>query len=412
MNINNLISAINKTSSDNQDLLIRKAISQNIIYGLSHGELYGYLLINLDRVCDYNINSTFALKWEKDNLLLTYNPKQFVNNIKSNNDLAANLEHLSMHIIWLHPIRYNNPNKVESIAADISVNQYIKFLPKNAFTIEKISYFYNIKLPKFKDSNEYVNLLKQFISKSKSCKNIINSDMQLMDDHKHFKKINVSGGTKYSKIRNLIKHTVSKMGNKNRGKLPNEVNEQLDRINNRQINWRKYIQKGVSKIPFDESISIKRFNRRQSYRMELPGKISSTLKSIIIFVDNSGSISNNYLNLAISQISDIFRLYPIDIIIYPFDAKIHEQNAYRVKSSQKIQYERVSNGGTSYQSIFDFIHVKHLENNFCIIFTDGLGEKNVNNYGFNNVLWVLEDSSNNLSINKKIGNIIRITNIN
>ncbi|WP_105955996.1 VWA-like domain-containing protein [Apilactobacillus quenuiae] len=412
MNINNLISNIYNASSSKKSELIKKVISQNIINGLSNGEIYGYLLINLNRVCNYNINSAFALKWEQDNLLLAYNPNKFVNNIKSNNDLTANLEHLSMHIIWLHPIRYNNPNKLESIATDISVNQYVKHLPHNAFTIDKLSYLYNIKLPNFKDSNEYIKLLSQFFAKNNDDKNFNDSNMQLMDDHKAFKKATSKSDSKYSKLRNLIKHTVDNMGNKNRGRLPNSVNQQLDRIINKQINWRKYIQKGISKIPFSKSHSIKRFNRRQSYRMELPGKISSTLRSIIIFVDNSGSVSNNDLTSAIRQISNIFRAYPLDIIIYPFDSKVHERDAYRVNSAQNLRYKRVANGGTSYQAIFEFIHNNHLGNNFCIIFTDGLGEKIVNNHGFNNVLWVLEKDSDNLSINKKIGNVIKISNIN
>ncbi|UQS85344.1 VWA-like domain-containing protein [Apilactobacillus apisilvae] len=409
MNINDLIYKINNSDNDKKINLIQKLISRVIIDSFSQNKIYGYILMNLKRTGDSNLKSSFALEWEENSLIIGFNPQLFSKSIKSEIDIIAILQHLALHIIWLHPVRYNGKDNIENIASDISVNQYIDDVPKNAWTIEKITYFYQTKMPKFKDSSEYIKLLNTFMIKQKSESD--SNNMKLMDDHKKFHKSDSGQSPKYKKIKEIIKQSVKNIDNRKRGKLPNPIKKQIEKITSKPVNLNKYLQMGISNIPYSKKDTINRFNRRQAYRMEIPGKMSNTIVPINIFIDHSGSISNDNLQNALSKIINISKHYPSKITIYPFDTKVYLNQSYVLNSTNDIKFIRNANGGTSYQSIFDFIAKYHLKDGLALIFTDGIGEEDVNNYGFDNVLWLLEGSSDNLSVNKHIGKIININKI-
>lgn len=68
---------------------------------------------------------------------------------------------------------------------------------------------------------------------------------------------------------------------KNRGVINNNLKLFIDRFytdNDRDIDWKSFLQLGSGNINFSNQNSYSRFDRRQPYRMDLPGKISNYVK--------------------------------------------------------------------------------------------------------------------------------------
>lgn len=386
-------------------------VSSGILYLLNHDALYGNILVNLNRKIDNNISSVVALKWMNNRLILLMNPLKINDFIVTPQDLIDILQHICMHIIWLHPLRYKQFSKLEDIAMDIAVNQYVPHVYSQSWTLDKLSFNWNLDLPKRKDSQEYLKLLSQYMpDKDKNGIGLLDNDeYKLVDDHKFLRDEDGHTMDKKNYLAKLINKARQNTNHHNRGTMSHDVYLQVKRDTLRKISLKQIV--GMARrLNNKKKSSFARFNRRQPYQMELPGKISNHKTTINIFLDSSGSIDNNQFSKMTTWIYELANKNNMEIYLYPFDAEVKKQKSYQITNNSPIS-NRVANGGTSYQAVFNFIAENQLRNDLNIILTDGKGERTLNNLKIRNVLWVLVQLDNSLSVNNSVGKVIYLESI-
>ncbi|MCK8624148.1 VWA-like domain-containing protein [Apilactobacillus sp. M161] len=395
-------------NNDELENNVHSIINHEIIKMLNtDNSFYANLLIQLPKLCDYQINHAMGLIWHHNNINLAFNPERFKHEIKNERTLIFLLKHLSLHIAWLHPIRYNTPNVITDIACDLAINQYIDDVPSNVISIDKINFKYNLNLPHMADSSQYVSLL----MKSKFFDSIGQSNSQnnkrksINDDHSGWQHSYDDNLIKTATIKNLVEDAISATSIKHRGIIDNNLKSfiQNQTANSKsKIDWNSFFKLGNGNINFGIQTSYSRFNRRQPYRMDLPGKITNYAHNINIFIDNSGSMTNNELSFLLQQLQQFLKKYNFPIFVYPFDTKVDLSNAYNLNNYNQVRFEKFGSGGTTFQTIFNFLHDNSKELDVSVILTDGKGEKDVHQYHCFNTFWVLTEPMNNFSLNHKI----------
>ncbi|AYF92629.1 VWA-like domain-containing protein [Apilactobacillus bombintestini] len=411
MDINAQLKEINSNENGATDTQMDNLVSAGILYLLNHDSLYGNILVNLNRKIDNNISSVLALKWFNNQLVLLMNPFKIRDFIATQQDLIDILQHICIHIIWLHPLRYKQPNNLADIAMDISVNQYVPHVYSQSWTLDKLSFNWNLELPKKKDSKDYLRLLSKFMpDKDKNGKGPLDNDeYKLVDDHKFLRDEDGSAIDKRDYLSKLINKAKQNTHNDNRGTMSHDVELQVKRDTLHKVSLKQIV--GMAKrLSNKTKSSFARFNRRQPYRMELPGKISAHKTTINVFLDSSGSINNEQFSKMTAWIYELSNKNNMEIYLYPFDAEVKDQKKQRLTKNSEIN-NRVANGGTSYQAVFNFIAENQMRNNLNIILTDGKGETTLNNLRIKNVLWILIHLDDSLSVNNSVGKIIYLESI-
>jgi predicted metal-dependent peptidase len=387
---------------DNQQMEV--LISDAIIHLMQSNPLLGNIMMNLKRQPDTNIKSLLALTWHQSQLILIYNHKMASEYLDGRDDLDAILEHLAMHIVWLHPIRYTKPDFLLDVAMDLSVNQYVSKVYKRSWTLDKLNAKLSIHLLPRQDSTYYLLELRNYMKQDDSggISKLANLNLRLVDRHYFQDNNNFNMVNKKQYLKQLIQEADSNVHNNSRGSISHEVMAQVKSITVPKIDIHKLIRKIGWQNQLNYQDSMARFNRRQSYRMELPGRISIGQQIINIFVDSSGSITNNQFS-KMNQVAKQISQQPfLNVKIHYFDAKVFHNNKQQI---------RLYNGGTSYQAVFDYIHTEHLEKQLSVIFTDGNGENQVEFYHSHALIWILIDWQNQLSLNIHRGRIIYLKQI-
>ena len=109
-----------------------------------------------------------------------------------------------------------------------------------------------------------------------------------------------------------------------------------------------------------------------------------------------------------NELYQIIKRLHLPITHIQFDSNIVNVNEIDGSNPKKIDFTRYGCGGTTFQSVFNYLK----ENKFphetqIFIFTDGGGEHSINTRGFNNYTWLLTDE-NYLSVENNRNKIIHI----
>ncbi|KRM68044.1 hypothetical protein FD06_GL000162 [Apilactobacillus ozensis DSM 23829 = JCM 17196] len=387
---------------------VLEIINYGIINMLNTNDsFYGNILIKINKLCNPDIKSPLALTWQQNDLMLAFNPKTFISYVTSDGELYFMLKHLAMHIAWLHPIRYSSDNKIVNVACDIAINQYLDKLPSDAISVDKLNFKYDLHLPHFADSSRYISLLMQndYFKSAGNSNSQQDSSNSINDDHEGWKHNHNEDILKTSIIKKIVKDAMSDTSIKNRGVINNNLKLFIDRFytdNDRDIDWKSFLQLGSGNINFSNQNSYSRFDRRQPYRMDLPGKISNYVKKINIFIDNSGSMTSYEVSFLLQQLQKFLKKYHFPVYVYPFDTKVHVDSAYKLNNYNDVKFEKIGSGGTTFQSIFDFLHLYNKNDDISVVLTDGKGEPKVNQYNCYNTFWVITGHLDEFSLNEKI----------
>ena len=195
---------------------------------------------------------------------------------------------------------------------------------------------------------------------------------------------------------------------KDRGLLPGDILTTLlkPQINSR-FTWQQLVSRQVGTLAAGREEAAYRFNRRQPWRMELPGAVSRLVPRVLVFVDNSGSVTDDELEKILSQISYLTNSDHLPVEIYPFDARVHSEHYQHIENGKRVIFHRVGGGGTSFQCIFDFLHDRHINptNSLVVIMTDGWGEQKINPYNFHQVDWLVTGATTDLSLQRPVGRV-------
>ncbi|MGX7051733.1 vWA domain-containing protein [Leuconostoc palmae] len=364
---------------------------------------YGFIIMNLNRLYDEEATNALQLKWQSFSWYLVVNPvlleKQYGNN---SNDVAVALAHEALHMFWQHPTRYaesNYKDQLIDMGTDIAVNQYlpinVKELP-DFVTLQTISQIYNKVIPEKLDSESYIKIIADLENNDMS-KNTPKSHAK----HHSWQTAKGALGEAHAASEQLVKKAWKDSEFTARGtQVSAPIQKHIDQLMQPKKPWRSILKLGLSQMPNKKSDTHSRFNRRQPYRLELPGERYTNTSLLAIFMDNSASIGDERVAKIIDYVGQITKSLDAEVAIFNFDTMVKPVKY----NHQNIRY---SGGGTTFQSIFDYLVAQHYEptKTAIVILTDGDGENEVINRNFHQVYWILPENKH-LSLKKPFGKVI------
>lgn len=416
-----------------QSQLVGQYLTEGVIAVLQEERLMGEVLLQLQREVNVDTPGALALIWRGNDLVLAANPQLLATVIPD--QLVALLMHEALHVVWRHPLRYATVADQANVkvACDIAVNQYLANPPQGTATLADLQRLLHQRVKAHQDSADYLQLIRhhhltfqgqltnpgqslsgQSYPTTKTCPRPGKPAGVILDSHDGWLVTSEQQAQLHLKrnahLQRLLNHAWQKTPAKQRGLLPGDVRQALQPTTvQRPARWIRQLRLWLGTVPHGKQDSRGRFNRRQPYRMELPGQVTRYVNQLLVFVDNSGSMSDEEISHLLSQINALAQRRSTEVTILPFDAVVHPEGKQVLKNHQRLRYQRVGGGGTRFQAIFDYLRQERVKKSTLImIMTDGWGESTVQLSGYHNVVWLVTTSPNDLSVANPGGMVISI----
>lgn len=296
------------------------------------------------------------------------------------------LLHELLHMLLMHALRRGGRDPMLwAVCCDMAVNEHIppEMLPPNAATTEKIQQKIEQNLERFKSAERYYgelsNLLDDtfsFISRegtvTLNCGDTSLFEAELQPDE-DVSQLNEQALK--SQLYELIDDAYQG------GEVPEALNAELDICYKRaQIDWKAMFKRFLTgRGRMQTRATYKRVSRRFD---NYPGAKRSIGLRVLIALDESGSISNEQLQLFLNELIEVNRITNAEILVTEFDTECfkprHAEEYRRVRKRDK-------RGGTDFKPIFAL--ADSLKISLIAIFTDGEGSAPAQ--VSQKVLWVL-----------------------
>ena len=428
MSLVDFLSRLHQNDGSNNHVTSAQRIREAIIIILQKQRLFGEVLLQLPRENDLQLPVMMRLRWEDDRLVLVINPEKLAN--VRNDELQSLLEHEALHLIWMHPLHYASyPHQdLVQIATDVAVNQYLTEPPQGTVTLSQLEKALRQKLMPKLDSQDYLNILEQLpaeqqeklhqpglkLNGGKQEENATTDEVKIADTHNGWQESKTSQQisnqvVRLANIKQILNRSWRQTPQRDRGLLPGNVRSQLQKVQKTKIvDWRQVFRHQFGLIARGQVNSHARFNRRQPLRMDLPGKVTRLDPAIDIFVDNSGSVTDQEIVQTLTTLEKMLKKTKLTANVYSFDARVTTKQ--KLHDGKKLDFRRTGGGGTSFQCIFDYLHQHHLtkRNRIIIIITDGWGEERINDYHYQNVYWLMMTKANQLSVKEPPGRVLEM----
>lgn len=208
---------------------------------------------------------------------------------------------------------------------------------------------------------------------------------------------------------NLMNEVVRQMdsGGKGRGSLPGNIIDQINKLNKPpQIKWQSLIVKQIGKQVCGKRKSPNRLNRRDPKSIYKKGNLNDRLHPIVVAFDVSGSVSNKELMYFLNELQALSDKMKLPITYIQFDWDI--QNVETIAPNEKASFNLHGRGGTSFQPVFDYLKdEQYPKETQLFIFTDGGGEREINNRGYKKYQWIISGNQY-LSVQNESRPVIRL----
>lgn len=208
---------------------------------------------------------------------------------------------------------------------------------------------------------------------------------------------------------NLMNEVVRQMdsGGKGRGSLPGNIIDQINKLNEPpQIKWQSLIVKQIGKQVCGKRKSPNRLNRRDPKSIYKKGNLNDRLHPIVVAFDVSGSVSNKELMYFLNELQALSDKMKLPITYIQFDWDI--QNVETIAPNEKPSFNLHGRGGTSFQPVFDYLKdEQYPKETQLFIFTDGGGERDINNRGYKKYQWIISGNQH-LSVQNESRPVIRL----
>ncbi len=190
-----------------------------------------------------------------------------------------------------------------------------------------------------------------------------------------------------AEINNVIKEFQFRDG---WGTISNSIKELVIASTIPQINYQAILKQFRTSV-LSSDIQSNRMRPSRRLGFGFPGIKRLFTTKLAIFVDTSGSMSNETISKGLGLISGFFRYGIKSIDYFEFDAQIQKSTAKKLSKSQDV-FTVSGRGGTNFQIIFDFLE-KEQSYDGVIIYTDGFAPTPLLPKAINkkHVVWVLPD---------------------
>jgi len=196
---------------------------------------------------------------------------------------------------------------------------------------------------------------------------------------------------------------------KGRGTLPSHIESAIENLNRPpQVKWQNEVQKRMGRHITGTRLSPNRLYRRDPMALHKQGTLSDQVMPIVFAHDISGSVSREEANVFMNELVQIIKKLHIPVTHIQFDSEVAHVQELDGTNARKVDFTRYGCGGTTFQSVFDYVKEhKFPRETQIFIFTDGGGESTINCHGYKNYTWLVTDN-NELSVRDNRNKIIRI----
>ena len=317
---------------------------------------------------------------------LKYN-KKWYEELPDAHALGA-LMHELLHLLLLHALRRGNRDPLLwAVCCDMAVNDHIpdEMLPDNAVTTEQIELKVKCRLERMRSAEYYYNTLSSLLDDSiglLKCEEVVTlpsvNGCLLEADIQKEEEEDISYVDEAA-LENKLDEIVG-IARRN-GELPPELlHEYVISQKRSKMDWQNMFKRFLSG---KGRIQIRATYKRDSRRFEgFPGHKRSIGLKVLIALDESGSISDEQLDIFFNELMSINRIPSADILVTDFDTECSEPKPAGVYLHQR---NRIKKGGTDFSPIFKLAEKLNIFS--VVIFTDGNGfaPTEVNQ----RVLWIL-----------------------
>ena len=400
---------------------------------LLHEPFYGHFLLGMPKAISKTQTKTACVSLFNNQIIkLSVNP-DFWESLNETHQYGL-IKHEILHVALRHlnmMSDYTNKS-VFNIAADLVVNQYIKYtqLPDDAIKLETFAYFgpvYGITLEPLKSTRYYYDQLMRAIQKDpliplaeyeaihgpvSKLDDLLDAENQNQEKHKQWKEFDsLSEAEKkvmeyqlYNQVKNVMARL--KNGSQIAGDLPAHLVEYLKGFLEEytpQVDWKRELKRFTSS---STSTYLKNTVRRPSKRYgTTPGIKVKRRQRVLVALDTSGSVPIKDIQLFFSELHHIWKR-GAEVIITECDAALNKTYPYEGKPPESV----TGRGGTNFNPPIELANKKILPD--CIVyFTDGY-ERPPTIRSRCPVLWVIspkgiDDKSE--TWNKLIGKKVKMT---
>ena len=288
---------------------------------------------------------------------LIYNPDFFEG--LTDKQKRGVLKHEFYHLIFDHLTGRkpsNNPNllRIWNYATDLAINSHlVDELPDCCVFPGKGDFK---KYPPKQSSEWYYDQIN--LDEKLQEKLMKGSGEGQFDIHDFWDKIESSGGSGIAKerLKNIIRRAAQEANEGGKwGSISADCKEKIFDFIKTKLNWRSVLRYFIKTSQRADKYSTpRRINKRYQYIH--PGKNVHRQATIAIAIDQSGSVSNDLLNLFFNELNKLAEIATFTVI--PHDCEVCEDKIFVWKKGQKIKAERVLSGGTDFNPPTDYIN-KH-----------------------------------------------------
>lgn len=312
----------------------------------------------------------------------------------SNLEVLGVMKHECLHVVYDHIVaRIKEPHIIWNYAADLAINCLIpeNELPKGGLipgvrlpaldddeSDKKKSAYNKIAdvieaLPKYKSAEFYFDVLNKDEDFTQAVNECNQTHKIAFDDHSGWDDSDESMSEIIKgKIEEIIKDAVKESNDSSWGSVPAALRQSLLKRYSKEIAWQDILKMfcGYS-ILGDRVSSIKKLSRKY------PGIHSGFKKdykpNIAVYIDESGSMSNEVLSLLYSELESLSKR--TTFILYRFDSFVDDKSKIVWKKNKKMSLHRTSCGGTCFNRVTKHALKIKKEINGYIIMTDGYAPK-------------------------------------
>ncbi|MCX7928969.1 MAG: VWA-like domain-containing protein [Patescibacteria group bacterium] len=321
-----------------------------------------------------------------DGKKIYYNPEFFKDLTKG--QIVFVIAHEILHIVYDHVFRRGSRiPSIWNMAIDYIVNytlvkNEIGTIPENILYNEKYTDEYSSEelyeiLLKEKKNNSFQILVPLDTHLDGEGDSPCNSDDN--DGQKTNIDISVLGGSltkeEIDNIRNDIKSIIFGIysSSKKAGNIPAGIERLIEKFTEPKIDWKEVLLNFVmSNIKTDYNFR-KPSNLSWIYNIILPSFSNGEEVSAHIFIDASGSISENQLVDFLSEVKNIMETFDsFNLSVGSFDTKVYNVKNFTIENMHELtEYKVKGGGGTDFVCVFDYLKAKNIEPKTLVIFTDG-----------------------------------------
>jgi predicted metal-dependent peptidase len=369
-----------------------------------HEPFLGGVSMEISKVADPECMTAYVgIRKDTQELVLGYNPYFFRSLTPTEREgvIIHELYHVVLQHLFERNVTDKNYAMAWNIGTDLAINSIIGHLrlpsmalipgriPSRMKQKRLIDFIKNVK--PLQASEFYFEGVKEILEQMENDGEGMDGEGTL-DDHSGWGDLpdNVKDQIK-DKVRGMLQNAVNRADSKNSwGTVPASMQAEIRKGLTHEINWRAII-----KMFFGTARSMLRISTIKKISRKLPGILPGvkrgTTARFAFFIDQSGSMSDEDVALAFTEVEGASKESEIDV--YNFDTEIDESSHKVWKRGRVFPWGRTRCGGTDFNAVARFVNEQRNYGKWsgiCIL-TDGYAPT----LGFvrgAKVLWVITPS--------------------